>query len=81
MKKIDRELANALANLAEDLDAAQMMIDGKIAGDARETVNEAGARFQRYCPRALVAHVVELGKIRCHVNIDGKVHYIKSISR
>ena len=81
MSKLEKTLSDALGSLAEDLQVAQMMLDGKIDGDARETVFEAGARFQQYCPRALIAHVVELGKIRCHVNIDGDAYHMKMKSR
>jgi hypothetical protein len=75
-----REDANIFANLAEDIDGAQMTLD---AGDglvARQMVEQACLRFKTQMPHAVLRSDVVLGRIMVTVSNED-AHEIVFVAR
>ena len=66
-----REDANIFANLAEDLDGAQMTLDTGDGPTAKQMVTDACARFKERMPHAVLRSDVALGRIMVTVSHDG----------
>ena len=66
---------NALANLAEDLASAQMLMDDGAGGEAVQAYIDASITlFRTRQPQALeITRSVELGRIVCRVSFEDKV--------
>lgn len=67
--------ANALANLAEDLSSAQMLMDDGAGGEAVQSYLDASiSLFRTRQPSAGdITRSVELGRIVCRVSFEDKV--------
>jgi hypothetical protein len=65
-----REDANIFANLAEDLDGAQMTLDAGDGLTAKQMVTDACARFKERMPHAVLRSDVALGRIMVTVSND-----------
>lgn len=70
--------ANALANLAEDLASAQMLMDDGAGGEAVQAYLDASIKlFRVRQPQALeITKGVELGRIVCRVSFEDKVEML-----
>ena len=69
---------NLLASLGEDLDAAQMMMDGHLKGDAKGHAEASVERLKRDLPSADTRLACELGKLSCEVSLNGDTFYLKA---
>lgn len=65
-----RDEANHFANLAEDIDGAQMTLDAGDGQTAKRMVDEACARFKEKKPKAILRADVALGRIMVTVSSD-----------
>ena len=63
-----REDANRFANLAEDIDGAQMTLDAGDGATAKQMVDEACSRFKERMPSASVRSDVAIGRIMVTVS-------------
>lgn len=81
MTKTHRSDANIIANLAEDLDGAQAMLEAGHHLEARSYVEASVKLLKERLPRAEVKLQYALGKCHCTVVLDGNSHHIKSVSR
>lgn len=72
---------NLLAGLGEDLDAAQMMMDGYLKGDAKGHAEASVTRLKRDLPSVDTKLACELGRLSCEVSLNGDTFYIKSRRR
>lgn len=74
----ERATNNVLAGFAEDLDAAQMMLDGRLEGCAKDHAEASVERLKADLPSVEAKLSCELGKIACEVNLAGETYFIKS---
>jgi hypothetical protein len=70
-------IENDLANLAEDMNAAQMLI-GTDGEKAKVMTAEAVVRFAKKHPKAKVKTDVELGRIVCRVEHGDDNHVLRA---
>ena len=63
-----REDANRFANLAEDIDGAQMTLDAGDGTTAKQMVADACSRFKERMPSASVRSDVAIGRIMVTVS-------------
>lgn len=75
-----REDANIFANLAEDIDGAQMTLDAGDGTTAKRMVEEACARFKEKMPHAVLRSDVALGRIMVTVSVED-THDIVFVAR
>lgn len=76
--KQDRAINNLIAGLAEDIDAAQMMMDGRLAGDAKSHAETSARRLREVIPDASTKVACDLGRVSCEVAINGDTYFIKA---
>lgn len=74
----DRDANNVIAGFAEDLDAAQMMLDGRLDGCAKDHAEASVERLKADLPSVEAKLSCELGKIACEVSFAGETYFIKS---
>ena len=65
-----RDEANHFANLAEDLDGAQMALDAGNGAEAKRMVEEACLRFKERKPNTLVRGEVAVGRIMVTITTE-----------
>ena len=65
-----RDEANHFANLAEDLDGAQMALDAGNGAEAKRMVEEACSRFKERKPNTLVRGEVAVGRIMVTITTE-----------
>lgn len=75
-----REDANIFANLAEDIDGAQMTLDAGDGATAKQMVADACARFKEKMPHAVLRSDVALGRIMVTVSVED-THDIVFVAR
>jgi hypothetical protein len=65
-----REEANHFANLAEDLDGAQMALDAGNGAEAKRMVEEACSRFKGRKPSTSLRYDVAVGRIMVTISTE-----------
>jgi len=65
-----REEANHFANLAEDLDGAQMALDAGNGAEAKRMVEEACSRFKERKLSTLLRYDVAVGRIMVTISTE-----------
>jgi len=75
-----REDANHFANLAEDIDGAQMALDAGNEAEAKRMVEEACSRFKERKPSTSLRADVAIGRIMVTVSVEDS-HDIVFVAR
>jgi hypothetical protein len=75
-----REDANIFANLAEDINGAQMTLDAGDGAEAKRMVADACSRFKERMPHTVLRGDVALGRIMVTVSVED-THDIVFVAR